>query len=120
MSILNQCHADTFEEAHRINLARFAHEREGARAEYERLLEEKESSAEAVNPDFWTGCIWANKEAYRILKEELALAREKAAKRIEAIQEEAGTKSFHFGMTSARDSWVKAIRKDDPSIIVYW
>jgi len=118
--IENPCEAETFDEAFWKNKARYDIERRESAALYAEMLAEKDPRAEGMRPDFWIGCIQANKEAYTILQSELREARKRAAEQIKALENKTVGKSFQSGYVAVRGKWTEAILADDPSIIVYW
>jgi len=114
------CEAETFDEAFRKNKARYNIERRESVALYAEMVAEKDPHAEGMRPDFWIGCIEANKEAYTILQSELREARKRAAEQIKALTNKTVGKQFQSGYNGVRENWAKALLEDDPSVVVYW
>lgn len=121
MSIIqNPCEAETFEEAHRKNRARYEMERREAAGLYALMVAEKDPNAEGMHPGFWIGCAEANKEAYAILEAELREARKRAAEQITALSNKTMGAQFQLGYAEVRHKWAEAVLTNEPSAIVYW
>jgi hypothetical protein len=118
--VKDPCQAETFEEAYRKNNVRYSEERLLATLLYSKMLEEKDPSAEDMNPEFWYGCSTANKDAFLIYEAEMKEALKRAAEKIQAMRSEAKGRQLQLGYSEVRRNWVKALNENDPTVIVYW
>ncbi len=118
--ILNQCTAESFEEAHRVNRLRHSNERRLA-AELAADLAAEGKPIEGSEPEFWDGCQVANDTAFAIYKEELEALRKKVLERLQASAPPAAQiKAFEKGFADVKGMWIEAMKKNDPGTVVYW
>ncbi len=116
------CEAETFEEAFQKNKLRLSFEKQGATEMYRQMVAEKDPKAETLNPEFWGGCEGANYRAFFIYQEELKALRDRVVERINASTNPHGTRSKQYvsGYTDVTSQWTKALKTNDPSMVVYW
>ncbi len=119
-SVLNQCTASSFEEAHRVNSLRLANERDGA-VELAEQLKAEGKPIDGVDPEFWRGCEAANDLAFSIYKEELAALKNRIAARLaaEGLPTARGT-AYGKWFESVKVTWTDAMKKNDPGTVVWW
>lgn len=121
--VQNPCEADTFEEAADKNLARLKHERDLSESPYQEMKRNNDPHAESVNPEFWDGAILGNEQAYVIYKVELESFRKRVSERVSGLLADPPPipgNAWKSGWKDTVLTWVKALQKNDPSIIVYW
>jgi hypothetical protein len=113
------CEADSFEEAYRKNKIRLSFERDLAAADYEQMKAKNDPHAESMNPDFWRGCESANESLWKVYQEEMAKVRERVIQRIQPLSNDR-TDACGKGFSEVKAAWLKALKQNDPSVIVYW
>ena len=119
-SILNQCTAESFEEAYRVNRMRHTNERRLA-AEMAVALAAEGKPVDGSEPEFWDGCQTANAAAFAIYVEETEAVRKRIAERLEATMSPPGQiKAFDKGFEDVKGMWIEALKKNDPGTVVYW
>ena len=114
------CEAETFEEAFKKNEWRLAHERDEAASLREAMLKDGEDPR-GIDPEFWEGCILANKACWAIWAARGQKATDQVAAEIRAVQAPADKpKAFASGHGEFVRHWVDAVSKNHPVTIVYW
>lgn len=117
------CEAETFEEAFRKNEIRLSFERRESAPLHAEMVKEGDPNATSLDPEFWRGCEEANGRAHMIYEQELEDLRERAVKRLEALSEITGqekNKQYALGYRDVASHWIKALKTNDPSAVVYW
>jgi len=114
------CEAETFEEAFRKNEHRLAYERGEAASLREAMVKDGEDP-KGIDPEFWDGCIEANKRCWEIWTRLGPRDASKASAEIRLLEAPGDRpKAFASGFREFVRHWADAITTNHPATVVYW